>query len=239
MGTIAKRTITTAEATISTATIEVKTITLNNKQMTLSVFRQLQDEDLIDPETTLLRGVPWGKVRYFGNGCESDHLHVVWQKGRELRRACCYEKVERIRPRSPRFARLWDGIQRVAIGYLYALLLSGETRQVAQMFPTRRYAIVSFPGLPDVRVRDIGEGVEEQAIKNIGRLLGWYPYADGEKEAARKDLTEMFPGRSDAEIIAQAPLWAAAKYAEIQAFCAQWKARYQELDALDQLFIAV
>jgi hypothetical protein len=88
----AVRRITTHEASIKTATVEVKALTISGKQVTLSVFRQLPDEDLIDPETGQLTGEPWGRVNYFwGNCTAAAHLHVVWQKGDELRRACVFE----------------------------------------------------------------------------------------------------------------------------------------------------
>jgi len=87
---MALRAITTKEATIRTATVALKTLAISGKQVTLSVFRQLIDEDLIDPYTGKLNGVPWGTVNYFWGDCEPDHLHVVWQKGSELRRACTY-----------------------------------------------------------------------------------------------------------------------------------------------------
>jgi len=86
-------TLTVKEAAIKTATIEVKTTTLSNKQVTLSVFRQLKEENILDSKTGDLLGVPWGTVNYFWGKCEPtpfkpDHMHVVWQKGTELRRAC-------------------------------------------------------------------------------------------------------------------------------------------------------
>jgi hypothetical protein len=72
------RRITTKEAVIRTATIEIKTMSLNGKQVTQSVFRQLIKEELLDPETGELLGVPWGTVNYFPGDCkEADHLHVV------------------------------------------------------------------------------------------------------------------------------------------------------------------
>lgn len=84
------RQISAQEAIIKTATVEIRTLTLNGKQMTLSVFRQLREESVIDEETLELRGQPWGTVNYHPDAeCKAGrpHLHVVWQKGNELRRA--------------------------------------------------------------------------------------------------------------------------------------------------------
>jgi hypothetical protein len=86
------RRITTREATVRTAAVEIKSLTVSGRQVTLSLFRQLLKEPVIDPDTCELRGVPWGTVNYFWPGCgfnpDVTHLHVVWQKGDELRRAC-------------------------------------------------------------------------------------------------------------------------------------------------------
>lgn len=79
------------EAVVKTATVEVRSLTITGKQVTLAVFRQLQEEDLVDYFNGFeLAGVPWGHVNYHPDkGCadEGRHLHVVWQKGEELRRA--------------------------------------------------------------------------------------------------------------------------------------------------------
>jgi hypothetical protein len=81
------------EAAIQTATVEVKTLTLKGRQLTLSVFRQIVVEPILvhaDGEIKLA-GTPWGRVHYFPPPCDKkggDHLHIIWQKGGELRRAC-------------------------------------------------------------------------------------------------------------------------------------------------------
>jgi hypothetical protein len=85
------------EASLSTFSVEIKAVIVARRQMTLSVFRQLHEEHLIDyvgedpddPEIGLL-GKPWGLVNYFwkdlGN-LPPRAVHVVWQKGNQLRRA--------------------------------------------------------------------------------------------------------------------------------------------------------
>jgi hypothetical protein len=71
-------------------TAEVKALMIGGEWVTLRGFQQLQKEDLIDLETGLLTGEPWGRVNFDPGDCttEDEHLHVVWQKGVELRRAC-------------------------------------------------------------------------------------------------------------------------------------------------------
>lgn len=87
------------EATIHTLTVEVATMKINGRQVTLSVFRQLRKEDLLaypeEGESCVFRGLPWGTVHYFPDECKDanrgTHLHVVWQLGGVLRRACIDE----------------------------------------------------------------------------------------------------------------------------------------------------
>jgi hypothetical protein len=90
--TSSNRILTSNEASIQTATVDVKVIRIGQRQMTLSVFRQLKKEALIDWDVDervyQLRGQPWGLVNYCPGCCKQyEHLHVVWQKDNELRRA--------------------------------------------------------------------------------------------------------------------------------------------------------
>jgi hypothetical protein len=87
------RAINVRDAHIKTASVEAKTLTVGGKQVTMGVFRQLKVENILGGFGTELRGTPWGTVNYFPKPCEPDHLHVVWQKGGELRRSCVYEPV--------------------------------------------------------------------------------------------------------------------------------------------------
>ncbi|MEU2800232.1 hypothetical protein [Streptomyces sp. NPDC007117] len=87
------RQLTTQNATITTATIQVQALTIGKKQVTLAVFRQLEDANIINPLDAGLAGEPWGRVNYHPDKCadEREHLHVVWEKDGELRRATVYE----------------------------------------------------------------------------------------------------------------------------------------------------
>lgn len=96
------RVINVHDASIKTATVEIKSLTVSGRQVTMGVFRQLLNEDVIDPATATLRGIPWGTVNYFPKPCQdADHLHVVWQKGDELRRACVHRLPRRDRYYTP------------------------------------------------------------------------------------------------------------------------------------------
>ena len=82
--------IMTENAQIKTAQVEIKALTVSGKQVTLAVFKQLKHEDLIDKPTGKLNGVPWGTVNYHHDKCQDnygEHLHVVWQRDRELLRS--------------------------------------------------------------------------------------------------------------------------------------------------------
>jgi hypothetical protein len=88
--------LTVHNAEIRTATVEIRTLTISGKQVTMAVFRQLQEERLVDHDGSFI-GLPWGTVNYHPDkSCTSSednrpHVHVVWQKGTDLRR-CCFRK---------------------------------------------------------------------------------------------------------------------------------------------------
>lgn len=91
-------------ASLNVISVSIRAIQIGKKQMTLSVFRQLQHEAIWDPETSVSKGVVWGRVNYFWDG---DHdwglshtsrpqyepIHIVWQKGAELRRSYLYPDI--------------------------------------------------------------------------------------------------------------------------------------------------
>jgi len=114
------KTITAHEATVKTATVDVKALTISGRQVTLSVFRQLKDEPILDEDTVMFRGVPWGMVNYFWGDCAkaSEHLHIVWQKGDELRRGCVFP--------NPGYASGWNSrkqrVDRVGEFLIFALV---------------------------------------------------------------------------------------------------------------------
>jgi hypothetical protein len=173
------RPLTVSEVAIQTATVAIKTITLGKKQMTLSVFRQLPNRHIIQVEPDgvefSFRGEPWGLVNYFWNDCgylvhgrPAEHLHVVWQGGNRLYRAC----VGIVRMRPSRWTR-------------------GE---------------IDFCGDPE-GVAIIGEGICDFDPINTGH---W-----------------------------ECPHWPKDSADSKQGWVDQWNDLHHQLDALDQLFIAV
>lgn len=94
------RKLTVANAQIKTATVEVKTLTISGKQVTLAVFRQLQEEFILGDDLSPLEplGPIWGRVNYHPDklcAFAGEHVHIVWQKGDELRR-CIVQNPIRI-----------------------------------------------------------------------------------------------------------------------------------------------
>lgn len=75
-------------AEIATVQAEVRCLTVSGKQVTLAVFRQLEESPLLTGSWDL-QGPAWGRVNYHPDRCtdEREHMHVVWQRGDELRRS--------------------------------------------------------------------------------------------------------------------------------------------------------
>ena len=91
-----QRKVTVEEATLNVVGVSIKALQIGKKQMTLSVFRQLPHEAVWNTFTRKPRGVIWGRVNYFWNGCGSwdqfglpiiDPIHIDWQSGVELHRS--------------------------------------------------------------------------------------------------------------------------------------------------------
>lgn len=237
MSNDSKRQITAQEATIKTASIEIKTLTLGNKQMTLAVFRQLPEKDIIDQVACELRGIPWGTINYHTD-CkdEAEHLHVIWQEENKLYRAKVYSKIhlqrgyeaalsdvreafkiftavmtlnEDWKPESPQKDR--DGDCR--IGWKH----QGETYEFWLGGPTltsfwRLWHPTDYPSFPS----------EEDARKELRALIarvGMEP-----STATRKETLEK---------IVEPTVEVFKRWRE------KWVRLYAELEALDQLFIAV
>jgi hypothetical protein len=104
--------LTAENVVIKTAIVDVKTLTISGKQVTLAVFRQLPEEscfevtidcfscdaptELFNPDGMKLKGEVWGRVNYCPGECKStsQHHHIVWQSGAELKRAKVFLNFE-------------------------------------------------------------------------------------------------------------------------------------------------
>lgn len=88
------------EASVKTTSITADHLVINNRYMTMAMFKQIPYERILDLENIKLNGTPWGYVNYFWADIKrhSDYksskcLHVLWQKGNELRRALIPEEI--------------------------------------------------------------------------------------------------------------------------------------------------
>jgi hypothetical protein len=86
------------QANLKTVSVNIQVLKVGAKQMTLSVFRQLDQGDVFNEWTGELEGAIWGRVNYQWSGHE-EHLHLVWQQGTNLRRACLPASLAFHRPR--------------------------------------------------------------------------------------------------------------------------------------------
>jgi hypothetical protein len=81
------------DAIVRTAAVEIRSLSISGKQVTLAVFRQLLTEPALaydDHGRATAKGPIWGMVNYHPDRqCKTaePHIHVVWQRGDELRRS--------------------------------------------------------------------------------------------------------------------------------------------------------
>ncbi len=236
------RTVNVEQASLKTATITIQAMTVDKRQVTQSVFRQLLEEPVVDA-AGIFKGVPWGTVNYCPRKpCViGKHLHVVWQKGSELRRASA-------RPPEAKFEPWIDNED--CDPWLLLALNGGwwpktwERKASCQ----RRSCLVEFVGdLPPIECRMPGEDEREALEHLIGlREHGERPDSGETWRQAQWDTTHgqmqklcdrIEKLRTEAtreerdrqikdEIIGQHRAWEES-----------W-ARWREIQALPQLFIA-
>jgi hypothetical protein len=85
--------LTVESVTLGIVSVRISVLELSSgKQVTLSVFRQIKKEELIAGDGSF-RGSPWLTINYHPDGCAGgdEHLHVLWIKDQELRRANVYK----------------------------------------------------------------------------------------------------------------------------------------------------
>ena len=175
-------------------------------------------------------GKAWGKVNYFFAPCTSNHLHIVWQKQNELRRACAYDS-----PRGRNLQELKD--RAYDLTCLLQLLCWQDSPTPPTVFIekatryqvnfswrngdiTEWYMCRDLIDLLNVRYhhgRPIKPDLLNSAIKQYQELLKIAPVVTWQ------DIDRMV----------------SEKKAEAKAFEQRWTDSYQELEKIDQLYIAV
>jgi len=229
------------ELVITTVTVEVKILTIGGKQVTLEMFRQLPQEHVIDPETLEFRGPLWGRVHYFWGECaekeEAGHFHIVWQKGSELRRACVEENPFWDSEVTLHISNLEDDLDRInRIGMLQTGCIQMPSRSREE---GEDWAKVGNWKLPyddgDIRLlKNIwmqGEGytfIREEAKESIQQRI--QTLFDRLNQEVRRMLT--FPPDDQQRIEAKSMI--ENRVIDIRS---KWAKRYNQICALDQLFI--
>lgn len=245
MTTDSTRQITAQEATIKTASIEVKVLTLNGKQMTLAVFKQLREEPVIAAETAEIRGTLWGTVNYHPD-CKTlpaDHLHVVWQQEHQLRRSCVIERPWGSEHEPEGHWNRHMALESAGECYLLARTLEGWK-------PAQEHRFEKGAGFHILRlwidnyVIKVHFGSEQRT--HMETL--WWPHGRTDehltqiKQSLQREVQAYCKSHHLDEGLTGHGIWEKAVlpcYAALQAFEATYRRAYQQLEALDQLFIAV
>ncbi len=241
-----------ADATIQTATVEVKVMRIGKREMTLSVFRQLQEEPIIDEQTGKLTGEPWGRVNYHPDkGCTDshEHEHVIWQKGNELRRARvhpCYAETSGWRSLRHDLGQEigWHLSSCAAAGqrpsYLDIDTCMPSYGNAAKHIDVRVDGFEVFPTVSDAAMR---LWHPDQARRLDPRTSHWRTdhaiddetFAAEQEEMRAKALKHCGNWRPD-------DMWERQVQPiidRLKAFRAAWQQHWDDVVALDQLFIAV
>lgn len=230
------RAINVEQAEIRTATVTVRALTIDRRQVTLAVFRQLREEPVVDQDTGEFHGLPWGTVNYCPprGGCYGEHLHVVWQSGDELRRATQYAPAKTFSHDLWRWSARGD--------WLLLALDEGWRPKTWDTSASPVACWVQFAdGLPAVLCPLPSDHTIERFVGAARHLPHWQSaeylaeladrgLVEVSQRAAeirdRGDTSDGLAGRIRDEVIRQHDLWE------------KHRARYQELQALPQLFIA-
>lgn len=223
-----KQVITTSDVAIKQVEVSIKVLKIGNKQVTQAVFKQLLEEPLIHPDTGELQGNAWGRVNYHV-GCEqeNEHLHVVWQKGDELRRAKVYKNVH-----SDLDRKLLREMDAFVKAFIIARILEGWTPETT-----------TGPGMPALPSRYtfdlLGWTVTAYLEQDI--CNAWWYYASGQVQIAHKDKLEARLASlnvpCDSYKIAREYWFPLAEKRSVLANA--WQQSYDHLQLLEQLFIAV
>jgi hypothetical protein len=246
--------IKTNEATIKTCAIEIKALTVSKRQVTMGLFRQLQQEELIDLETMEFRGLPWGRVNYFWNGCHSSYdpettgpfLHVVWQKDTELRRDVVPRRVHSYASEVNNDLGVLDAIYHVALCRSQAFTIKSD-RSVGQYIAVgeKSFALDNMSGqyTKSEVIKALRWAPQNTECRSHGEFEMQYP---GLKQPSLDDAINLLVkllkrpgtlhfGLEDAGAADEAD----RLREEREWFRDSWEQRYRELADLDQLFIAV
>jgi hypothetical protein len=266
-----ERILTTQEATVQTVHVEIQALKVGKKQVTQALFRQLPYEDLLDTDTVQLRGVPWGHVRYWWEGDGSifeqgPRLHIVWQRGNELRRAAVYERPDR-----GHMADYRQTIQDAVDDWFLLRLMTAKHFEGREHYTVMSKPDVKLEGHPvhlgfdtaalrvindywEARDYDPQKAAEEQVVfwtqqaggrptpeQMATELTRRYAACQNHKQHALDAYSALLAARGLQQEWLPSMLEQHVKqlHAERDEYKARWAQQWQVLSALPQLFIAV
>jgi hypothetical protein len=170
--------------------------------------------------------VPWGKVNYFWGDFNPDHLHIVWQKDEELRRDCVYAMT-------PGKDEVNEEQKRAALHAAATWKYRRQGINVATLF---RF-FIKDPEYGIIERTDTNESVR------LPKFSFYYSFSDLPANLLCHTNLEFRNYGKDWEqawsLACQAQQRADTKLLKFQQLQPIWRARYRELEALDELFIAV
>lgn len=118
-------TVPVEQATKQERSVTVQVLTIGKRQVTQALYRQLVDENVIDYDTGNLKGEVWGWVNMHVGECDEKkpHLHTIWERDGQLRRACAYEQCWE----SAYYGELRREFAYLVDAYVRYIALSGKT----------------------------------------------------------------------------------------------------------------
>lgn len=224
--------ITVEQAELKTATVEIRHLIVSARKMTLSVFRQIEHEPLLlrNGNTFGFAGMPWGRVGYYWGDHDRDDLHILWQKGRELRRSLVSRSyLLTTRGESEKTAEYIGGlVGRPCEWYVVEFHYQneqGETKRSASQFPPHGYR---WEGVVTVRFQE----AEYSTAYEIPRVLNLeFPVDWGAHKISDHAIKILKSRRYEAI--------AAVEAGPHSERVASFRQCLKALNDLDQLFIAV
>jgi hypothetical protein len=240
--------LTSEVANILTTTVSIQVLKVGRKQMTQAVFRQLINEPILSREDGGLQGHCWGRINYHWDcGLHAPHLHVVWQKGQELRRSCVlseYVLTEQEKNQDcETFKRIESLLKLVLIHYLYLewnLLckVHDDSCLVEFVLPRWRWSIAVHSRFrPDSGIYHMLRADTKDGDYGC-HLRQWISLAfDHYADILELDPMTPFPLLYQNVLQTEERLWQTRQ--RQQEIATAWRQSYQSILQTPQLFIAV
>ncbi|NJD02654.1 MAG: hypothetical protein FIA99_08680 [Ruminiclostridium sp.] len=203
----------TSDVQIKTMQVSIKAMVIGNKQVTLSTFKQFLREEIIDTKGNL-KGIPWGFVSHNGK-------NIVWQKDDKI-----YVSISNNEYRDY-MHNVHSSINYGLVGYFIREVLVNKP----ESFNQEDKKLWNEHAYREVQYKTFTISISEKAIGLITR--NWIEdekshYLQTDIERLLKDYTPRFSIERYIESIEP-----------FRKYEANFKKSIEQLDKLDQLFIAV